>query len=286
MGSTVSTVLIFAALAACLLIYCIDDARTSNEFQLYAAAPSDDESGASPPTQQHVDDSSASATAPPVEYIEAPGSSRAYPGRYSEPLTAQIVNERALIQGTRLAAASNLGPDGVPLMEHQQAFLHELEGRKAAMEDVRANRLTEAPGPSPENQELAEVAAAALRDTTLSATPSPPSFEPLPDLLPQRQWQPTFMGCPPTTVEQTCEFYQSEPRLWVTDLDELRYARALDMGQANLLEPLRARQALMQVLNIGVRSKKDPYTRATAMNDLTTSPCAEMRKAPPEYTSF
>ena len=118
-----------------------------------------------------------------------------------------------------------------------------------------------------------------------AAVPAPPKFEPLAlDVLPQKYWQPTFPGCQSTFTDARCDYYYPTPRLWVPDLQQLQYARSLEQGRTNLIEPLRARQALAQLLSIGVRTRKDVYTQASPSNDIASqNVCAKLASATPSY---
>jgi hypothetical protein len=130
---------------------------------------------------------------------------------------------------------------------------------------------------------LQDAAQAVQLAATAAAAPEPPTFEPMSlDVLPQRYWQPTFLGCPSAFTEEQCDYAWPAPRLRATDLDELYYLRSLESGRENLVEPLRARQALAQLLTLGTRSRRDVYTQASGANDVQ-SVCAKMRGGAPEY---
>lgn len=127
----------------------------------------------------------------------------------------------------------------------------------------------------------------AVMDAAVAATEAlPPKFEPLPELGPQRMWQPTWQGCQSTFVDRACKFFFPNPRLWARNLDELKFRRSLSAGQDNLVEPVRARQSYVQLLAAEARSKKDPYTRATPANDLSHTVCSQMARQVPEYVNF
>ena len=132
---------------------------------------------------------------------------------------------------------------------------------------------------------LAEVAQRVEDFADAAAFPAPPQFEPLSlDVLPQRYWEPVFPGCAPVFTDKRCDFFHPTPRLWVTDMDQLRYERSLEVGRVNLIEPLNARQAIAQLLSIGVRSRRDVYTQATAANDISSqSSCAQLKTRSPAY---
>jgi hypothetical protein len=119
---------------------------------------------------------------------------------------------------------------------------------------VKVNTFTsQAPG-----SKLSELGAKLINASEKSTEALPPKFQPLPELGPQRMWQPTWSGVEPTFVDKACEFFYPNPRLWARDLNELQFRRGLSMGQENLVEPVRARQSHIQLLAAEARSKKDP----------------------------
>lgn len=132
---------------------------------------------------------------------------------------------------------------------------------------------------------LAELAQKAEELSVKAAVPAPPQFEPLSlDVLPQKYWQPTFPGCQPVFTDAQCDYFYPTPRLWAPDLQQLQYARSLEQGRVNLIEPLRARQALAQLLSIGVRTRKDVYTQASPSNDIASqNVCAKLASATPTH---
>jgi len=138
----------------------------------------------------------------------------------------------------------------------------------------------------PPGSKLAKIGAEVMNAAEEAAEPLPPRFEPLPELGPQRMWQPTWQGCQSTFVDKACEFFFPNPRLWARDLDELQFRRGLLAGQDNLFEPVRARQSFIQLLAAESRSKKDAYTRATPANDLSHTTCTQMARQVPEYVNF
>jgi hypothetical protein len=141
---------------------------------------------------------------------------------------------------------------------------------------------------SPQNAttKLAALGSEVMQASEEATEPLPPNFTPLPELGPQRLWQPTWQGCAPTFVDRTCEFFFPNPRLWARDLNELQFRRGLSMGQDNLFEPVRARQSYIQLLAAEARSKKDPYTRATWTNSLSSTACSQLARQVPEYVNF
>jgi hypothetical protein len=134
---------------------------------------------------------------------------------------------------------------------------------------------------------LAEVAGRAARAAIDAAVPArPPAVEPEPELGPQRVWRPTYMGVGPTFVDAPCAFFRPAPRLWATKLNELQWQRSLLAGVTNVPEGPRVRQGLLQFLTHDWRSAKDPYTRATAANDVTHGTCAQLAQAVPRSVNF
>jgi hypothetical protein len=71
-----------------------------------------------------------------------------------------------------------------------------------------------------------------------------------------------LMGCPTVTAHVECRVHERDSRVYNTDLDTEQYKRSIELGRFDTVEPLHARQAFLQMLSDGVRSKKDPYTRA------------------------
>lgn len=140
--------------------------------------------------------------------------------------------------------------------------------------------------PEPPLSELAAIGAQVMSASEAAAEPLPPKFVPLPELGPQRMWQPTWQGIAPTFVDKACEFFFPNPRLWARDLNELHFRRGLSMGQDNLFEPVKARQSHIQLLAAEVRSKKDPYTKASMTNDLSHTTCSQIAQQAPQYVNF
>jgi len=124
--------------------------------------------------------------------------------------------------------------------------------------------------------------------SVLSASAAPPTFTPLAlDVLPQKYWQPVFQGCQSVYTDQHCDYSYPTPRLRVADFNELLYARSLEQGRTNLIEPLEGRQAMAQLLNVGVRSRRDAYTRASPANDLSAqNVCAQLKRKSPSHVLF
>lgn len=133
--------------------------------------------------------------------------------------------------------------------------------------------------------ELGRIAQRVEEQSAKASAPLPPQFEPIAlDVLPQKYWQPVFEGCQPVFTDARCDASFPTPRLFVTDLNELQYARNLEMGRVNMIEPQRARQAMAQLLSIGVRSRRDIYTQASPANDIPSqSVCAMLKNGSPPY---
>lgn len=172
--------------------------------------------------------------------------------------------------------------DGVGLPIQVVTGLTDVDGEIQTRLQAQENR-PPAQGPLVVRTPAQGIAQQAMDASIAAAEPARPKFEPLEDLLPSRVWEPVFVGCPPFFVESNCEFYKSEPRLYVEDLDELLYARSLQQGQVNLIEPTRARQTYAQFLMEGVRSKKDPYTRASMTNSVSYGACESLQKKTPDF---
>lgn len=133
---------------------------------------------------------------------------------------------------------------------------------------------------------LQRVADAVATAAVESATPRPPSFQPLPELGPQRLWTPTYPGVGPTFTDKKCLFHKPNPRLFATDLDQLKFQRSLTNDVVNVAEPQRARQSLVQFLTHDWRSRKDTYTRASLANDVSRNVCVQMQEEIPSTVNF
>jgi hypothetical protein len=140
--------------------------------------------------------------------------------------------------------------------------------------------------PEPPGTKLAKIGQDVMNASQDATEPLPPRFEPLPELGPQRMWQPTWHGCQSTFVDKACEFFYPNPRLWARDLDELQFRRSLLAGQDNLFEPVGARQSWIQLLAAEARSKRDKYTRSTPANDLSHTTCTQMARQVPDFVNF
>ena len=162
----------------------------------------------------------------------------------------------------------------------------------ACVEAVEPPRLLGAPPPWAEAREapptwsseragqaaLQAAAQGVASGAVAAATARPPSFPPQLELGPQRLWQPTFLGCAPTFVDLRCDDARPTPQQLEEDLERRSWERNAAMGQTNV-EPLKARQALVQLLTMDWRSRRDPYTRATPGNSLSMSTCREKAEA-------
>lgn len=182
------------------------------------------------------------------------------------------------------AAPSGFMPGSTQSIEYS-AVTPGLEGLPGwPLNPVQVNNFSG--GGEPGESELARVGAKVMEASVSAAEPLPPRFQPLPELGPQRMWQPTWKGYQSTFVDKACEFFFPNPRLWARDLNELKFRRSILAGQDHLFEPVGARQSYLQFLAAETRSKKDPYTRATAANDLSHTVCEQMARQVPEYVTF
>ena len=175
-------------------------------------------------------------------------------------------------------------PPAHPTANKPDDFVQETFARNIKEGEVFQQEIVPPP-PAVTTGPLQQAAQQVESHAVVAASPKPPRFEPLSlDVLPQKYWQPVFSGCQSTFTDKQCDFSYPTPRLWVPTLNELQYARSLDQGQVNLIEPMQARQALAQLLTIGVRTRKDVYTQASPANDIASqSPCAQLKKQSPAY---
>jgi hypothetical protein len=180
------------------------------------------------------------------------------------------------------AAADELGPPVLPVTGTDDVDLG-MQARLQAQEKYEP-----AQGPLVVETRARALAQKVMDESVAAAEPLPPKLQPLDDLLPARVWQPVYSGCAPFFVESNCNAYKPDPRLFVNSegLEELFYARTLQQGQVNLIEPLRGRQTLLQLQTEGVRSKKDPYTRASMTNDVAFGTCESLQKQTPRFFTF
>lgn len=165
------------------------------------------------------------------------------------------------------------------------AFVRQVYAENIALGGVyQQDIIKQHPGAAPTG-ELQQAAQKVETQAVSAAGPNPPHFEPLSlDILPQKYWQPVFSGCQSTFTDERCNFSPPVPRIWVPNLNELRYARTLEQGRTNLIEPMEARQALAQLLMLGVRTRKDVYTQAGAANDIGAhSACAQLKRESPTH---
>lgn len=165
------------------------------------------------------------------------------------------------------------------------ALVEAIFAKNEAMGEELQDTAAESRGSNSSAGTLAEAAQRVEDSVVSAASPAPPQFEPLAlDVLPQKYWEPVYSGYAPVFTEKRCDFFQPTPRLWVTDLNQLQYARSLEQGRVNMIEPLKARQALAQLLSVGVRTRRDLYTQASPANDIASqSKCAQLKIQTPAY---
>jgi hypothetical protein len=237
----------------------------------------------------------AGGTCSDVCYGDAPTQrKRPREARGQPPLTAlnlaETIFEKEQAIGTSLeAAADQLGPPLLPVTgvdAVDDAIALTLQEQYEAHEATRPRDPEEAPGPRLRRTEFQKVAEAVLEQSVAAAQPKPPQLEPLDDLLPARVWTPVYEGCSPKFLEARCNYQQPNPRLFVTNLNELMSARSLLQGQERQIEPTTLRQTHAQLLTMGWRSKKDPYSRASMTNDVAYGTCRAMAERTPEHVVF
>lgn len=170
------------------------------------------------------------------------------------------------------SAPAAYGDGGPPLMSSGARF----GVLGAPIDPSIANR----PSPSPQPEgDFQRAAQEALRAAPL--VEHEPVFRP-PDeaLAPAYLWRPSFQGVQSTFVDAPCLAHRPSPRLWATSLEELRERRARLLG-ATYPEPLRNRQAWLQLLTYDWRSRRDLYTRASAGNSFEVHrACDDQRPLP------
>ena len=150
--------------------------------------------------------------------------------------------------------------------------------------DKRGNEKVEQKTP----QQMFKEAAQNVYDLTeQAAVPEPPSFEPLDiNLLPQKLWQPAWVGYNPMCTDGRCKYSVPNERSLV-DIHDLMFQRNIENAKTNMREPPNARQIWAQLATHGVRSKKDVYTQASVANDiLSQNKCAQLKIKPPEFVNF
>lgn len=204
---------------------------------------------------------------------------------------AETIFDREQVIGTSLEAAADLlGPPVLPVTGsdnvNDSIELTLQEQFEAHEEDSEPHGPGDAYGPLLRKTEFQKVASEVAEQSVAAAQPRPPKLSPLDDLLPSRVWTPVFEGCSSKFVDSRCNYQQPNPRLFVTNLNELLSARSLLQGQENLIEPLTLRQTHAQFLTMGWRSKKDPYSRASMTNDVAYGTCKSMAESKPEYVVF
>jgi len=202
----------------------------------------------------------------------------------------ETIFDRELVIGTSLEAAADLlGPPLLPVTGSDivnDSIELTLQEQFEAHEDSEPHEPGEASGPLLRKTEFQKVADAVAEQSVAAAQPKPPKLGPLDDLLPSRVWTPVYEGCSSKFVESRCNFQQPNPRLFVTNLNELMSARSLLQGQEQLIEPLTLRQTHAQFMTMGWRSKKDPYSRASMTNNIAYGTCKSMAEHTPEYVVF
>lgn len=204
-------------------------------------------------------------------------------------LAETIFEKEQAIGTSREAAADRLGPPLLPVTgvdTVDDAIALTLQEQYEAHEATLPRPPEEAPGPRLRRTEFQKVAEAVLEQSVAAAQPKPPKLEPLDDLLPARVWTPVYEGCSPKFLEGRCNYQQPNPRLFVTNLNELMSARSLLQGQERQIEPTTLRQTHAQLLTMGWRSKKDPYSRASMTNDVAYGTCRAMAERTPEHVVF
>jgi hypothetical protein len=203
---------------------------------------------------------------------------------------AETIYDKERRQGTALEAAADLlGPPLLPVTgvdDVSDSVALALQEQFEAHEAAEPRRPGDALGPLIRKTEFQKVADAVAEESVAAAQPRPPKLTPLDDLLPARVWTPVFEGCSPKFVDARCNYQKPNPRLFVTNLNELMSARSLLQGQEQLIEPLTLRQTHAQFLTMGWRSKKDPYSRASMTNNVAYGTCKTMAEATPEYVVF
>jgi hypothetical protein len=174
-------------------------------------------------------------------------------------------------------------PAGAEFKDNPDALVRAVYERNEALGE-RFLQDIGAEGPVPQGR-LGRVAQRVEDAQVAAASPAAPQFEPLAlDVLPQKYWQPVFPGCQSTFTEERCNYTFPMPRIWSPSLNDLQFARSLEQGRVNMIEPARARQALAQLLTLGVRARRDVYTQATPANDIAAqSVCAQLKSQSPQY---
>ena len=124
-----------------------------------------------------------------------------------------------------------------------------------------------------------------LRASVEGAEALPPTLTQLPELGPQRIQRTTWKQTPVTYLDYKCAYFDPNPRLFATDLDQLQYRRGLYMD-TNYPEPPSRRQAYVQLLTAGFRNRRDVYTTATATNDLSHLSCKRLREEVPKLSNW
>jgi hypothetical protein len=203
----------------------------------------------------------------------SPEAARSPEGRYADELR----------RGSELEAASNFMKPSQKCSPEETPTKH--GGASPGHPDASMDRTSEEEAWK-RKQEFHAVAEDVLRQSTEAAQIKPPTMEAMEELLPARVWTPVFEGCSSQFVDASCRHYKENPRLYVTDMNELLSARNMLSGRENLLEPKTLRQTHAQFLTMGWRSKKDPYSKASMTNNVAYSTCRSMKENDPDYVVF
>jgi hypothetical protein len=128
-----------------------------------------------------------------------------------------------------------------------------------------------------DSQDALRMATATLAELGGQTFPKEVRFETLPELLPQRVWSPSFIGCGAVVTEKPrCLRQPLNRHLYSTEdeLNELLWSRGVAQSQENRPEPMHVRQALAQFRTMDTRSRKDVYTKAMKGNTPLTGSCS------------
>jgi hypothetical protein len=203
---------------------------------------------------------------------------------------AETIFDREGVMGSSLQAAANLmGPPVLPVTGMDtvsDSIQLTLEKQHDAHEESTPREALEEAGALMRKKEFQKLASAVAEQSVVASQPKPPKLSPLDDMLPSRVWTPVFEGCSSKFTEAKCNYYKPNPRLFITNLNELMSARSLLQGREQLIEPLTLRQTHAQFMTMGWRSKKDPYSRASMTNNVAYPVCKAMAESSPEYVVF
>ncbi len=124
-----------------------------------------------------------------------------------------------------------------------------------------------------------------LRASIEAAEPLPPKQIVPPELGPQRLLRSVWKGQAPTYFDARHNYFDPQPRLWATDLDELKYLRGLRLD-VQYPEPISLRQNYIQLLTSGWRNRRSRYDRASPSNDLAHLTIQKFRQEVPSHTEW